>query len=105
MLTIPIYHALRLDGRPKFRSANSWRRFGSFIYTPKGSERSYIAYKSANRELRILYVLVDEVEIPARLGLHRMADRMIGELLNEWARIFVFYGGALGMTNPWTDRD
>jgi hypothetical protein len=103
MLTVPIYHALRADGSPKYRTASAWKRWGSFIYTPKGSERSYIAYKDANRKLRILYVLVDQVEIPARLGLNRMADRMLGQLTAEWARIFIFYGGALGMRNPWVE--
>lgn len=100
-LTIPIYHALRPDGSPKFRSANSWRRFGSFIYTPKGSDTSYIAYKAANGDLRVLYVLKDEVEIPARLGLNRMATSMLGGLLQAWYSIYVQEAARHGITNPW----
>jgi hypothetical protein len=101
MLTIPMFHALRPDGTPKFKRATSWKRFGSFIYTPKGSERSYIAYKAANRELRILYLLIDKVEIPARLGINRMAERQLGDLLVQWGRIFLIYGGDQLIYNPW----
>jgi hypothetical protein len=89
-LTIPIDHALRADGSPKYQRASAWKRWNSFVYKPKGdSGPKFIAYKAANRELRLLYLLVEEVEIPKRLRLNDMANADLGALLADFGQIFV----------------
>lgn len=103
-LTVPLYYALRADGTPKYRTAGAWRRWGSFIYTQKSTGRKFIAYKGASGDLRILYILVDQVEIPARLGLNRMGDRMLGTLLASWYIIYVEEAARYGIRDLW-ERD
>lgn len=88
-LAIPIYNALRADGSPKFRDPKSWQRWGSFVYKQKGTGKLFLAYKDAGGTLRILYVLIDKVTIPARLGLKTMAEDMFPLLFATWAEIFV----------------
>lgn len=100
-LTIPIFYGLRPDGSPKFKSAASWKRFGSFVYTQKATGKKFLAYKSKeSNELRILYILVDHIDIPARLHLNRVAARDLGVLLAEWIAIWVGTAGSVGLTNP-----
>lgn len=88
-LTIPFGFGVHPDGRPKFRSANAWRRYGSFIYKDKSTEKLYIAYRGADGGLRILYVLVDHVTIKPRLGLIRRADTMLPRLMAVWREIYL----------------
>jgi hypothetical protein len=102
-LTIPVYYALRPDGRPKFRNASSWRRFGSFIYTAKSGNK-FIAYKSASGELRLLYLLLDEATIPPRLRLRITAGRNYEELMIAWGNIYIQEckrAGREPIPNPW----
>ncbi len=87
-LAIPFGYALHPDGRPKFRSPASWKRYGSFILTHKSDGRRFIVYKSGDT-LKYLYVLVDHVDIPARLGLNRMGNQRLGILLAELGQIYV----------------
>jgi hypothetical protein len=104
LLTIPFGYALRADGSPKFASANSWRRFGSFIKRDKINDRLFIVYKAANGELRYLYTLVEEVHIPARLHLNRMGDNMLGGLMAAWGQIYIQEVGKLpGLFEQWLE--
>jgi hypothetical protein len=102
-LTVPIFYALRPDGTPKYRNASAWKRWGSFVYTRKSDGKKFIAYKSATGELRILYVLVDKTDIPARLGLNRLADSRIGLLINTWAEIWIKTCMANALVPLWED--
>lgn len=88
-LAIPMFYALRADGSPKFRSAYSWQRFGSFVYTNRETGAKYLAYKGADGSLRILYLLVEWVNVKAVLGLNATADKMIGQLIGQWGNIWV----------------
>jgi len=88
-LTIPFGYGVHPDGRPKFRSANAWRRYGSFIYTDRSTDKKYVAYRGANGDLRILYVLVDHVTIKPRLGLLRRADALLPQLMSVWGEIYL----------------
>ena len=89
-LAIPIFHALRPDGSPKFNNPASWRRFGSFVYTQKTTGKKFLAYKSKqDGELKILYVLVDSVEIKPALGLIRTAENMLGTLMAIWGQVYL----------------
>lgn len=88
-LTIPLGFALRADGSLKYRSALSWKRFGSFIKKDKQNDRLFIVYKSASGDLRYLYVLVDKVEIKARLGLLNKAAQLMDDLWYAWGNIYI----------------
>lgn len=105
--TIPIFHALRPDGSPKFKSAVSWRRFGSFIYTKKSTGQKFIAYKSKETgELRILYVLVDKVVMKKRMFLLRTAASRMGALWQAWGSIYIREAMRLDIIQaPWHWRD
>lgn len=103
-LTIPIFYGLRGDGSPKYRTANAWRRFGSFIYTNKSTGKKFIAYKGANGDLRILYVLVDKVTIPKRLNVNRIADARLGRLISDWTRIYVQEASRVAIVPPFLYR-
>jgi hypothetical protein len=87
-LAIPFAYGVHPDGRPKFRSPGAWKRYGSFVFTRKEDQKKFIVYKSGGR-LKFLYVLVDQVEIPARLGLNRTADSKLGQLLGEFGVIYM----------------
>lgn len=101
-LTIPIFYGLRPDGSPKYRTPGSWRRWGSFVYTNKISGKKFIAYKSKEGgDLRILYVLVEENEIPARLGLNRIARARLDDLMAAWMMIYVQEAARAGITDLW----
>lgn len=89
MLTIPFGFALRPDGSPKFRTAGSWKRFGSFIRKDKASGKLFIVYKAANGDLRYLYRLVDEVEVKPVLHLIRTAGSLIDLLWVSWGEIYL----------------
>lgn len=76
-LAIPILFGLKPDNTPKLPSPRSWANIvKTFVYKSKITGRSYIAYSEKTQprwgnpekmgELRILYVLVDEVEIEGR---------------------------------------
>lgn len=89
-LTIPIFYGVRADGSPKFRNANSWRRFGSFVYTQKSTGRKFLAYKSKETgDLRILYILVEETEIKPVLNLVRNANMLLPQLVAAWGQIYI----------------
>jgi len=104
-IAIPIFFGLRPDGRPKYRNPRAWNRFGSFVYTSRRTGKKYLAYRSKEtKELRILYVLVDETDIPARLGLNKMADRQLGALLGMWANIYLSEMAQSGVINLWGAR-
>lgn len=104
-IAIPIFYGLRPDGKPKFRSPRAWNRYGSFVYTSKRTGKKYLAYRSKEtKELRILYVLVDETEIPPRLGLNRMADRQLGTLLAAWGTIYLSEMSRTDVINLWGAR-
>lgn len=98
-LAIPIHDALRPDGSPKFRNPASWKRWGSFVYKSKNTNKLYLAYKSAGGDLRILYVLVEEVEIPARLGLRQNAEALYPALYEAWAASFLDIAADAGIFN------
>lgn len=100
-LTIPLFYALRPDGSPKFKSARSWQRFGSFVYTQKSTGRKFLAYKSASGELRILYILLDEVDIKPVLGLIRTAGSMLDELMSVWGSIYLSEAVRAGVFELW----
>lgn len=104
LLTIPFGYALRPDGSPKFASANSWRRFGSFIKRDRVNDKLFIVYKSASGDLRYLYTLVDSVDIPARLGLNQMAKAQLGGLIAAWGAIYIREVGKLpGLFEQWLE--
>lgn len=103
-LTIPIYYGLRPDGTPKFKNPRSWNRYGSFVYTSKQTGKKYLAYRGADKKLRILYILVDYADIPARLGLNRMSDRSLGKLLAAWGAIYLREVDRAGVINLWGAR-
>lgn len=86
-LAVPFAYGVHPDGRAKFRSPLSWKRYGSFVLTHKDG-RKFIVYKSG-KELKYLYILVDSVDIPERLGLNRMADSKLGELLSTLGEIYI----------------
>jgi len=88
-LTIPFAYGVHPDGRAKFRNAISWKRFGSFVYTDKKTDKKYIAYRGASGDLRILYILVDDVTIRPRLGLIRRAESMLPRLMSVWGDIYL----------------
>jgi hypothetical protein len=100
-LALPIYNALRPDGSPKYRDPKSWQRWGSFVYTQRTTGRKFLAYKDAGGELRILYILVDKVTIPARLGLSVHAEAMVEYLYAAWAQIFVEVASTSGFEVFW----
>src|SRR3546814_20400255 len=93
-LTIPIYHALRVDGTPKFANPTSWKRFGSFIWTRKTDGKKFVVYKSKqNRELKFLYVLVDHMELKPQFGLIRRDTDIMTRLMSIW---WSRYGSSVG---------
>jgi len=101
-LAIPIFYGLRADGSPKYRNPRSWNRYGSFVYKQKTTGKLFLAYKSKETgELRILYVLVDKVDIPARLGLRQMGARRLGTLLAVWGEIYIQEVARAGIINLW----
>lgn len=89
-LTIPIFHGLRADGSPVFRSARSWKRFGSFVWTQKATGKKFLVYKSKqDGELKFLYVLVEHVELKPVLGLIRNAEALVPTLLGIFGQIYI----------------
>jgi len=88
-IAVPFAYGVHPDGRAKFRSPNAWRRYGSFVKAHTDG-RKFIVYASGG-QLKYLYVLVEEVRIPARLGLNRMADSQLGGLLADFAQRFLKY--------------
>ena len=102
-LAIPIYNALRADGSPIFRDPKSWQRFGSFVYTQRSTGRKFLAYrpKGGDGKLKILYILVEKVTIPARLGLTTHVDDMYPILWAMWFEIFAEIGINSGILEFW----
>lgn len=100
-LALPIYNALRSDGTPKYRNPSSWKRWGSFVYKQKGTGKLFLAYKDADQKLRILYVLVEKVSVPARLGLTAHAEAMLEYLYTAWGQIFVEVASSSGFEVFW----
>ena len=97
-LALPIFWALRPDGTPIFRNPTAWKRYGSFVYTQKATGRKFLAYRNKTTgQLRILYILKDKAEIPARLGLTRHLDQHLGDLLRVWGSIYVEEAAAAGI--------
>jgi hypothetical protein len=101
-LAIPIFFGLRADGSPKFLNPASWKRFGSFVYTSKADGRKFLAYKAkTDNQLKILYVLVDDVELKPKLGLVRTAGSMLGSLLSVWGEIYLREAVQAGVFELW----
>lgn len=95
--TIPIFHGLRSDGTPKFRKASAWKRYGSFVWVSPKTGKKFLAYKSkTDGGLKIIYALVEKIDIPARLGLRKIALANQGELfsrmINEYVRVAINSG-------------
>jgi hypothetical protein len=89
-LAIPIFDALRPDGSVKFQNPRSWNRFGSFVWTQRGTGKKFLVYKSKqDGGLKFLYVLVEHVDIKPVLGLIRNADAMLGQLMATWGQIYL----------------
>lgn len=84
-LAIPIFEALRPDKTPKLPSPRSWRNIKkTFVYTSKDG-RKFIAYNEQGK-LKIIYVLVDEVEMPRIAALRQAYDRRAGVIKAELER-------------------
>lgn len=100
-LAIPLFSALRPDGRPKFRSPLSWKRFGTFVYKSKDG-RKFIAYHpKGKRGLVIIYRLIDEVEIPQRIRLLLKARKLQRSLYNNMVNALMFEMSKSGTFNFW----
>lgn len=67
-LTIPIHQGLRADGSPKLPGPNSWRMLKSFVYKSKRTGQLYIARRTPDKKLEILYILVDSVDLSKHKG-------------------------------------
>jgi len=98
-LAIPIYDALRPDGSPKYRNPSSWQRWGSFVWTQRGSGKKFLVYKNAGGSLVFLYILVEKVTIPKRLGLIDMADTLYPALIEAWTIIYTEMAARSGILN------
>lgn len=100
-LTIPLLFALRGDGTLKYNSATSWQRWGSFVYTDRNTGVRYLAYKGADGELRLLYLLVEWTDLKPILGLTNMAEKNIGQLAALWGGIYVNAMASSGLLDQW----
>jgi len=87
VLTIPLPDALRADGSPKFRSARSWKRFGTFSYTSKRTGQGYLVYKNKAGELVFLYMYVEKSVVRPKLGLRKAHSANMGDLMAAWGNI------------------
>ena len=86
-LAIPLFHAMRPDGSLKYNNPSSWGRWGAFVYKQKRTGKLFLAYKGADGELRVLYILLPFVNIKATLGLNVTAKKALGALLSVWGVI------------------
>ena len=87
-LTIPVFEALRADGTPKLRSARSWKMLGSFVYRSKKTGQLYIARKTTEGKVSVLYILVEEVTLRKHKGWAQTAwNRQLPILMQEYQRI------------------
>lgn len=68
-LAIPILFGVRSDGTPKLPRPRSWKGIKqTFVYVSKRTGESYLAYRDAGAELKIIYLLVDEVVLTKHKG-------------------------------------
>jgi hypothetical protein len=87
-LTVPIHQGLRGDGTPKLYSANSWRMLGSFVYKSRRTGKLYIARRTPDKKLEILYILLDSVDLTKHEGWATKAlARRLPFLISEIAAI------------------
>lgn len=86
VLCVPLPPALRADGSPKRRYPALWKPMGTFTYKSAKTGKSYLAYKDG-QTLVVLYVYVDVVTLPARLGLRAHYLDMLPILMAMWESI------------------
>ncbi len=100
--TIPIFDGLRADGTPKFRKASAWKRYGSFVWVSPKTGKKFLAYKSkTDGGLKIIYALVAKIDIPARLGLRKIAFQNEGRLFTEMMNTYIRVAANSGVMDFW----
>lgn len=89
-LTVPVFEALRADGTPKLASARSWIMLGSFVYRSKRTGQLYIARRTAEGKLSVLYLLLTEAQLKKHKGWAQAAwQRQLPSLSVAWGNILM----------------
>lgn len=89
-LAIPFGYALRPDGTPKLPGPRSWKNVvNTFVYKSKRTGGLYIAFKTADGKLQVLYTLVEMAEFKPRRFLQKAWNKQKGDLFAEFGNIMV----------------
>lgn len=89
-LAIPFGYALRPDGTPKLPGPRSWKNIvNTFVYKSKRTGGLYIAFKTADGSLQVLYTLVEMAEFRPRRFLQKAWRQQQGDLMQEFGQIML----------------
>lgn len=86
-LALPMPAALRVDGRVKRRSPNSYRDKGTFVYTSKRTGKKFIVYRDKRtKTLVFLYFLATQVDMRKRMDLYGAIKAQEYYVVSAWAQ-------------------
>jgi hypothetical protein len=92
-LAVPIADGLRPDGSPKLPGPRSWSNITKiFVYKSKRTKQAYLARRTADKKLSVLYILVDSIQLTKYRGWADTAwERQLPALIAEWESIIASY--------------